>query len=157
MNFFLFGWFFSRPNPGRVLEALRIKKNARRPSVSTGAAVMAYNDLIKKKDQKKKGHTLNKKTVIGLKNLDPESEEYRSFKQLVERLKRTYKYHTRPRAGFKIFDGAVCLTTLFVAFYNFMRPHSSLNQSTPVSIEAIDKRSLMPDKWVPLIKAAATA
>ena len=117
---------------------------------SYDAAVMAYNDLIKDNDSK-----LNKRTVIGLKNVDDQSREYRSFKQLVERLNRTYKYHTRPRAGFKTFNGAVALTTLFVAFYNFMRPHSSLNNSTPVSLDALKDYSLMPDKWVALIEKAA--
>lgn len=117
---------------------------------SYDAAVMAYNDLIKNKDSK-----LTKRTVIGLKNLDDQSKEYRSFKQLVERLNRTYKYHTRPRAGFKTFDGAVALTTLFVAFYNFMRPHSTLKNATPVSLDALIGHSLMPDKWVALIEQAA--
>lgn len=116
---------------------------------SYDAAVMAYNDLVKTKD------SLKKKTVIGLQNLDDESREYRSFKQLVERLNRTYKYHTRPRAGFKTFDGAVALTTLFVAFYNFMRPHSALNKSTPVCLDALKDCSLMPDKWVALIEQVA--
>jgi len=117
---------------------------------SYDAAVMAYNDLINNNDSK-----LTKRTVIGLKNLDDQSKEYRSFKQLVERLNRTYKYHTRPRAGFKTFDGAVSLTTLFVAFYNFMRPHSSLENATPVSLDALKGHSLLPDKWVALIEQAA--
>lgn len=117
---------------------------------SYDAAVMAYNDLIKNDDSK-----LIKRTVIGLKNLDDQSKEYRSFKQLVEHLNRTYKYHTRPRAGFKTFDGAVALTTLFVAFYNFMRPHSALKSATPVPLDALKEFSLMPDKWVALIEQAA--
>ncbi len=130
--------------------------NTRHPDLVTDgnpsydAAVMAYNDLIKNEDGK-----LTKRTVIGLKNLDDQSKEYRSFKQLVERLNRTYKYHTRPRAGFKTFDGAVALTTLFVAFYNFMRPHSALKNATPLSLEALKEHSLMPDKWVALIEQAA--
>lgn len=117
---------------------------------SYDAAVMAYNDMIKDYDSK-----LTKRTVVGLKNLDDQSREYRSFKQLVERLNRTYKYHTRPRAGFKTFDGAVALTTLFVAFYNFMRPHSYLDQLPPVSLDVLKDHSLMPDKWVALIEKAA--
>lgn len=117
---------------------------------SYDAAVMAYNDLITHNDSK-----LTKRTVIGLKNLDDQSREYRSFKQLVERLNRTYKYHTRPRAGFKTFSGAVALTTLFVAFYNFMRPHSSLKKSTPVCLDALRDHSLLPDKWVALIEQVA--
>ena len=68
---------------------------------------------------------------------------------------RTYKYHTRPRAGFKTFDGAVALTTVFVAFYNFIRPHSTLKNATPVALDALNEHSLMPDKWVALIEQAA--
>lgn len=115
---------------------------------SYDAAVMAYNNLI---DDNK----LAKRTVIGLQNLDKESSEYRCFKQLVERLNRTYKYHTRPRAGFKSFDGAVALTTLFVAFYNFMRPHSARENATPVSLDSLARCNLMPEKWVTLIEQAA--
>jgi transposase-like protein len=117
---------------------------------SYDAAVMAYNDLIRTDDSK-----LTKRTVIGLENLDKESTEYRAFKQLVERLNRTYKYHTRPRAGFKTFDGAVALTTLFVAFYNFMRPHTARGRSTPVCLESLRTCQLMPEKWVTLIEQAA--
>jgi transposase-like protein/predicted RNA-binding Zn-ribbon protein involved in translation (DUF1610 family) len=117
---------------------------------SYDSAVMAYNDLIEDDDNK-----LIKRSVIGLKNLDKESSENRSFKQLIERLNRTYKYHTRPRAGFKTFDGAVSLTTLFVAFYNFMRPHSALKGFTPVFLESLKSCELMPEKWVTLIAQAA--
>ncbi len=117
---------------------------------SYDAAVMAYNDTLRNGTGK-----LSKKTVIGLKNMDKESTEYRQFKQLIERLNRTYKYHTRPRAGFKSFDGACALTTLFVAFYNLMRPHTSLNKMTPVSLNCLQDIDLMPDKWCALIQNAA--
>jgi transposase-like protein len=117
---------------------------------SYDAAVLAYNEAIRNNTSK-----LSKKTVIGLKNVDKESTEYRQFKQLIERLNRTYKYHTRPRAGFKSFDGACALTTLFVAFYNFMRPHTSLNRMTPLSLKCLSDVKLMPDKWCALIQNAA--
>ncbi|MCF6175429.1 MAG: hypothetical protein L3J71_06660 [Victivallaceae bacterium] len=73
---------------------------------------MAYNKDLKE-------DKIVRHKVVGLENIDKESTEFRRFKQIVERLNRTYKYHTRPRAGFKTFDGAVCLTVLFVAFCNF--------------------------------------
>jgi len=116
------------------------------------SAVTAYNtEAIKHNNFS----VLNKRTVIGLKNLDPESETYREYKQLVERLNRTYKFHTRPRAGFKDFDGAVALTTLFVAYYNFMRPHGSLNKRPPVELECLKDKPLHPDQWVELLRQAA--
>ena len=119
---------------------------------SYDSAVVAYNT-----EAMRHGHlrVLNKHTVIGLRNLDPESETYREYKQLVERLNRTYKFHTRPRAGFKDFDGAVALTTLFVAYYNFMRPHGSLDKSPPVELECLKGKKLYPDQWVELLRQAA--
>jgi hypothetical protein len=98
---------------------------------------------------------LNKHAVIGRRNLDTESETYREYKQLVERLNRTYKFHTRPRAGFKEFDGAVALTTLFVAYYNFMRPHGSLDKRPPVELECLQGKRLYPDPWVELLRQTA--
>jgi putative transposase len=110
-------------------------------------AVMAFNAESENK--------LEKHTVIGLENLDPESSEYRRFKQLVERLNRTYKFHTRPRAGFKSFEGAVALTTLFVAYYNFMRPHSAIRNSAPVQLDCLKDVTLMPQAWVKFLGQAA--
>ena len=68
------------------------------------------------------------KKVIGLSNVDDTSEEYRPYKQLVERLNRTYKFHTRPRGSMKFLNGAILLTTLFVAYYNYLRVHSLLQR-----------------------------
>ncbi|MCP3927468.1 MAG: DDE-type integrase/transposase/recombinase [Desulfobacterales bacterium] len=136
---------FGKPDENKEQSILVTDAN---PSYDT--AVMAYNSFIKDHSRK-----LTKHTVIGLKNLDEESTEYRCFKQLVERLNRTYKYHTRPRAGFKTFDGAVALTTLFVAFYNFMRPHSAIKKSPPVTLDALKDCCFMPEKWVNLIAQAA--
>ena len=120
------------------------------PSYDT--AVVAYNNAAGNASQTQ---VITKHTVIGLKNLDPESETYRVFKQLVERLNRTYKYHTRPRAGFKDFNGAVALTTLFVAFYNFMRPHGRLKGNPPVPLACLKGQTLYPKMWTELLRQAA--
>jgi transposase-like protein len=116
------------------------------------SAVVAYNTEAAKETGVE---VLTKRTVIGLQNLDPESEAYRESKQLVERLNRTYKFHTRPRAGFKDFDGAVALTTLFVAFYNFMRPHGALKGDTPVKLSCLKGQKLYPTMWVEMLRQAA--
>ena len=119
---------------------------------SYNSAVVAYNV----KARQSSGHSLlTKHTVIGLQNLDPESETYRHFKQLIERLNRTYKFHTRPRAGFKNFDGVVALTTLFVAFYNFMRPHGALKSTPPVKLSCLSSHTLYPSMWVEMLRQAA--
>jgi len=124
-----------------------------------GSAVVAYNTTARQHAQNPLNppdDAIQKRTVIGLQNNDPESEEYRTFKQLIERLNRTYKFHTRPRAGFKSFDGAVVLTTLFVAFYNFMRPHGRLkDQMPPVALPCLQHKKLYPEMWVTLLRKAA--
>lgn len=114
------------------------------PSYDT--AVMAYNTQAGRE-------VITKKTVIGLQNLDSESEEHRRFKQFIERLNRTYKYHTRPRAGFKTFSGAVVLTTLFVAFYNFMRVHSSIKK-VPIKLKCLENIRNWPQMWSVLLTNA---
>jgi putative transposase len=93
--------------------------------------------------------------VIGLQNLDSESTEYREFKQLIERLNRTYKHHVKPAHGFNNSNGAIALTTLFVTHYNFIRDHSSLNYKTPVEIPEIKEIPTIQGKWAKLISMAA--
>lgn len=119
---------------------------------SYDSAVVAYNTAVREHSDQ---DVLTKRTVIGLRNLDQESEEYRPFKQLVERLNRTYKFHTRPRAGFKNFDGVVALTTLFVAFYNFMRPHGRFKANPPAPLTCLQGETLYPKMWVELLRQAA--
>lgn len=93
--------------------------------------------------------------VIGLQNLDQESEEFRPFKQLIERLNRTYKHHVRPSHGFNTFNGAVALTTLFVTHYNFLRPHMSLNYKTPIQLQQLDPIDTIQGKWAKILSLAA--
>lgn len=93
--------------------------------------------------------------VIGLQNLDKESEEFRPFKQLIERLMRTYKHHVRPSHGFNSINGATALTTLFVTHYNFLRPHSSLKHNTPVHLPALESIDTIQGKWAKIISLAA--
>jgi len=92
--------------------------------------------------------------VIGLQNLDKESEEFRPFKQLIERLNRTYKYHVKPSHGFNCPNGAISLTTLFVTHYNFLRPHMSLNYKTPVQLPELQNISTIQGKWAKILSLA---
>ncbi|HBY56888.1 MAG TPA: hypothetical protein DEG96_03380 [Candidatus Atribacteria bacterium] len=100
---------------------------------------------------------LTHKKVLGLQNLDKESEEFRPFKELIERLNRTYKFHTRAAGGFNSANGAIALTTLFVTYYNFLRPHISLNYSVPVPLESLKGIDTLQGKWAKIIKLATLA
>jgi len=96
--------------------------------------------------------TLTHKKVIGLQNLDSESEEFRPLKQLVERLIRTYKYHIRSACSFNSQNGAVALTTLFVTHYNFLRPHSSLHYSVPIPLKELQDIPTIQGKWAKILQ-----
>lgn len=94
------------------------------------------------------------KHVIGLQNLDQESEDFRPFKQLMERLNRTYKFHTRSACGFNSDNGAIALTTLFVTHYNFLRPHTSLDYEVPIPLDELNDISTFQGKWAKLLNMA---
>lgn len=97
---------------------------------------------------------LKLKNVIGLQNLDSVSEKFRPFKQLIERLNRTYKFHTRAANGFASVNGAVSLTTLFVTFYNFLRPHMSLNYRVPVPLDFLKNIDTLQGRWAAILQTA---
>lgn len=92
--------------------------------------------------------------VIGLQNLDEESEKYRAFKQLVERLNGTYKSHIKQAHGFSSSNGAIALTTLFVTFYNFLRPHQALKYNVPVQLDFLKGISTIQAKWLKILSMA---
>ena len=94
-------------------------------------------------------------TVIGLQNLDKESEEFRPFKQLIERLNRTFKLHVRPASGFKSDNGALSLIVLFTTHYNFLRPHISLGYKTPVEIPELENISTIQGRWIKILSMAS--
>ena len=89
--------------------------------------------------------------VIGLTNDDAVSKEYRPYKQLIERLNRTYKASYRPTNGFDGYDGANYDLSLWVAYYNFLRPHKQKGFKTPVENEILKGAGNMPGKWQLLI------
>ena len=100
---------------------------------------------------------LSHKKVVGLQNLDTESEEYRPFKEMIERLNRTYKFHIRAACGFGSDSGAMALTTLFVTDYNFLRPHTSLGYRTPVPLKELEGIPKLQDKWSKIIQLACNS
>ena len=85
--------------------------------------------------------------VIGLTNDDAVSKEFRPYKQLIERLNRTYKASYRPTNGFDNYDGANYDLALWVAYYNFLRPHKFLHGKTPVVVDITKNADNLPAKW----------
>jgi hypothetical protein len=90
--------------------------------------------------------------VIGLTNGDEVSKEYRPLKQIIERLNRTFKGSYKPTCGYGAEFGAISSVTLFVAYFNFLRPHSKLEGKVPILIKELENLPNMPAKWLMLIK-----
>ena len=89
--------------------------------------------------------------VIGLANNDEVSKEFRPFKQMIERLNRTYKASYRPTNGFDNIDGAGYDLALWVAYYNFLRPHKHNGYKVLNEPEMLQDADNMPGKWQLLI------
>lgn len=94
---------------------------------------------------------LNITQVIGLTNDDAISKEFRSYKQMIERLNRTYKASYRPTNGFENIDGANYDLALWVAYYNFLRPHRHTKYKPLNELDTLKGAENMPAKWQLLI------
>lgn len=122
---------------------------------SYDAAVNAINTDQEGKPLPEEQRKVERRTVVGLRNQDAQSAMFRTFKQIVERVNRTYRYHTRSRAGHKSFNGALALTTLFVADYNLLRPHQSLGGIPPVHFPELDAVQTLQGRWIKLLQMTA--
>lgn len=100
----------------------------------------------------KKGMDFDVTQVIGLTNKDPVSTEYRWLKQIIERLNRTFKFSYRITNGYGSYSGSNSHIALFVAFYNFLRPHSYSYWNPLNDIPEVTAAPNMPAKWIKLIE-----
>lgn len=85
--------------------------------------------------------------VIGLTNEDEVSSEYRPYKQVIERMNRTFKESYRCTCGYHNFEGANYALSLWVAYYNFLRPHKSNGYDVLNHVDLLDEADNMPAKW----------
>lgn len=113
----------------------------------------AYNSYkLAELEFKKHGMDFDVTQVVGLTNDDPTSTEYRWLKQIIERLNRTFKFSYKVTNGYGSDDGASTHLCLFVAYYNFLRPHSYTHFKPLNEVPEIEKVELMPAKWQVLIQ-----
>jgi len=134
-------------------EAIRTAPNDLSPILVTDGNP-SYPSGIHFLNESRKENKIIHKKVIGLQNLDSESTEFRPFKQLIERLNRTYKFHTQAANGFSNKTGAIALTTLFVTYYNFFRPHASLDYEAPIPCDDLNPIPTLQGKWAKILGTA---
>ena len=85
--------------------------------------------------------------VIGLTNDDAVSKEFRPFKQMIERLNRTFKASYHCTCGYDNFDGSNYAVALWVCYYNFLRPHQFNKYQVLNKIDMLDGTDTMQAKW----------
>jgi transposase-like protein len=90
--------------------------------------------------------------VIGLTNDDEVSTEYRWAKQMIERLNRTFKFSYRITNGYSSSEGAFYGVSLWVAYYNFLRPHKVNYHNVLNKVDGFTPDMNMPSKWLILIR-----
>ena len=98
------------------------------------------------------GMDFNLIQVIGLTNDDPVSTEYRWLKQIIERLNRTIKFSYQVTNDYGSREGSNAHVSLFVAYYNFLRPHPYTYWQPLNSIPELENLPNMPAKWQKLIQ-----
>ena len=70
---------------------------------------------------------------------------------MIERLNRTYKASYRSTNGFDNIDGVNYDLALWVAYYNFLRPHKHAGYKVLNEAEMLQGADNMPGKWQLLI------
>ncbi|MCM8820496.1 MAG: transposase [Candidatus Omnitrophica bacterium] len=104
----------------------------------------------------KENAMLSHKQVLGLQNLDTQSEKYRPFKQMIERLNGTFRFHTKSASGFKEPNGLISVSALFATHYNFLRPHQALNFDVPCPLEQLQNIATLHGKWAKILRIATS-
>ena len=134
-------------------EAVRTAPKSQSPTLITDGNP-SYPSGIHFLNESRDNYKIIHKKVVGLQNLDEVSAEFRPFKQMIERLNRTYKFHTQAANGFASKSGAMALTTLFVTYYNFFRPHFSLNHQAPIPRDDLIPIPTLQGKWAKILNTA---
>ena len=151
----------TQPAITAMLEAIRTARIDQRITLvvdgnpSYGAGRHYINNEHETHKKRKEEYKLKLIKVIGLKNQDEVSAKYRPYKQIIERLNRTYKQHSRVAGGFNTFNGAVSHTALFVTHYNFLRPHNKLSFNVPAPLPSLSNCRTLPERWIKIISLAA--
>ena len=98
-----------------------------------------------------KGWDFDITQVIGLTNDDAVTTEFRWVKEVVERLNRTFKFSYRVTGGYGSENGALYGVSLWVAYYNFLRPHPYNYWRPLTQLDELANADNMPAKWQLLI------
>ena len=78
------------------------------------------------------------KAVLSVKHIRVESFKDDISNNLIEAFNKQFKYWYKTRYGFNSYESANSMIMMFVFFYNFIRPHSSLSNLTPAQVAGFE-------------------
>lgn len=78
------------------------------------------------------------KTVLNVKHIRVESFKDDISNNLIECFNKQFKAWYKTKQGFNSFESANNLISMFVFFFNFVRPHSALNNQTPAQVAGLN-------------------
>ncbi|NLY42788.1 MAG: IS1/IS6 family transposase [Clostridiaceae bacterium] len=90
------------------------------------------------------------KTVLGnnIKHIRVESFKDDISNNLIESFHHQFKAWYKTKQGFNSFESANNLISMFLFFYNFVRPHSSLNGLTPAQVAGLTLTAKQKKKYL---------
>ena len=77
------------------------------------------------------------KSILGVKHIRVESFKDDISNNLIECFNKQFKAWYKTKQGFSSFNSANNLISMFVFFFNFVRPHSALNGLTPAQVAGL--------------------
>ena len=77
------------------------------------------------------------KSIFGVKHIRVASFKDDISNNVIEAFNKQFKYWYKTRYGFNSFESANSMIMMFVFFYNFIRPHSSLSNLTPAQVAGL--------------------
>ena len=77
-------------------------------------------------------------TLIGVPNIRVASFKDDISNNVIEAFNKQFKYWYKTRYGFNSFESANSMIMMFVFFFNFIRPHSSLSNLTPAQVAGLE-------------------
>lgn len=77
------------------------------------------------------------KSIFGVPHIRVASFKDDISNNVIEAFNKQFKYWYKTRYGFNSFESANSMIMMFVFFYNFIRPHSSLSNLTPAQVAGL--------------------
>jgi len=125
-------------------EAKKITK--KKPDVIISDGLQAYKKAVKKEFQANKKYGISR--TLHIREIAITNEERNNNK--IERLNGTVRQRNKTQRGLKEIPSSRTFIEGFKNYYNFIRPHMSLNGKTPAEIAGIEL-GLEGNKWKEII------